>query len=359
MKLQVILRSRKRGILLALILFFLFVYIFVKLVFPGTDPFVRLVSYITNPYLILIDKFSNLILHWTGSPISIQNHNISLNGILIDGSTTKIMYKKATIFYILILWLTRTSIQRKIYFSSIYLVLSFLAASIYIVSAARLIAGDSNNTSIISSINGIVFFCMNTILLIWYLINEEPNSDSSLNISGISKLLERKLLDIIIILYGYSILLFSLGYFYFKLYIEFLLKTSQGILGILGYDSVVESELLIGNNGSISVYRTCLGFMTMFLFASMVYLTGNKHKRGWGYIMFGLLLLNLANIVRIVLLFMHIQKYGDFMLSLEVHDIYNYIIYFIVFILWVVWFERLMDPKITKRISLLFQRSKS
>jgi hypothetical protein len=46
-----------------------------------------------------------------------------------------------------------------------------------------------------------------------------------------------------------------------------------------------------------------------------------------------------------VLLFIHIQKNGNYELAMDVHDMYNYIIYIIVFGLWVIWFERFSDIK--------------
>jgi exosortase/archaeosortase family protein len=157
-------------------------------------------------------------------------------------------------------------------------------------------------------------------------------------------------------LYVYSIVLFSLGYFDFSLYTDFLLKSSKGILGLLGYDAVMEPSLLIGKNGTIFIENGCMGFKTMFLFAALVYLTGNKHKRGWDHIIFGLLILNFLNILRIVLLFIHIQKHGDYVLATDHHELYKYIFYFIVFVLWVIWFERLMDLKTIKSIRSFLKR---
>ncbi len=355
-KLKVNFHNRRIYIILALILILLLAYIFFKVSSGKADSFGKFLSCITNPYLLFIEKFANIILRWTGTSLSIQNNGIYNNGLLIDSLTTQIIFKKATVFYILILWFTRTTAWKKIYFTGIYLVLSFLSSSIYLVAETYSIAGDFNYTSIISTTHSVLFICMNTTLLFWYLINKNSRPDSPSNISVIAKLTERKLLDIIIILYGYSIVIILLGYFNFRLYIDILLKSSKGILGLLGYDSVIEPFLLTGNNGSIFVHSSCLGFMTMFLFAALVYLTGNKNKRGWGYIIFGLLLLNLLNILRIVLLFIHIQKHGDYVLAMDVHDLYNYVIYFIVFVLWIIWFERLMDLKTIKSIKSFFKK---
>jgi exosortase/archaeosortase family protein len=253
------------------------------------------------------------------------------------------MYKKVTIFYISLLWLTRSSTWRRIGFTGIYLVLGFLFAVIYNVAGAYYINVDNYIYVLLSTIYGLVFLSMNTILLVWYLMNRKSWSLSPSKPSAIINWIERKLPDIIILLYVYSVILFSLGFVNFRLWIRFLFGTSQKILGLLGYEAVLESNLLIGDNGSISLSLGCLGLMTMFLFAALIYLTGNKDRRTWWYIIFGVLLLNLANIARFVLLFIHLQKYGDYMFAMEVHDLYNIAIYSIVFILWVIWFERFTD----------------
>jgi exosortase/archaeosortase family protein len=343
MNLKSFIHGRKANVFLALFLILLLAYLAVKFIFPGTDPLISILSFFTNPVLLLVEKFSSIILRWTGSALTIRDHSISLNGIPVDGFTTQIMYKKATLFFMLVIWLTRASTQKKIFFTAIYLVLGFLSASAYNIAGAFSITGDTTNASIISTTHCIVFLCMNTILLIWYLINNKSWSANPSGVKYFPDLLERKLPDIIKIIYVYIIVLFSLGYFDFSLLIDFILKSSQRIVGLLGYHAVVEDTLLLGDNGSISMYRTCLGIMTMFLFAALVYLTGSRHKRGWGFIIIGLFILNLANIARIVLVFIHLQKHGDYLLALDVHDLYNYATYVIVFILWVIWFEKFMD----------------
>jgi exosortase/archaeosortase family protein len=345
MKLREIFSNRKINIIVASLLILLLTYIVFKFLFPGTDPFLRFLSFITNPYLILVEKFANIILRWSGSPFTIQNHIAIMKGIPVEGFTTQIMYKKLTLFYIILLWLTRSSTMKKIGFTGIYLVLGFLSTTFYNVAETYSFKGDTYKHVLFSTPHSLVFFFMNTILLVWYLMNKKYWSVSPSKHSSVVNLSERKLPDIIIILYAYSVVLFSLDSFDFKLWISFLFGTSQKILGLLGYDAVVESNLLIGGNGSISMARDCLGFMTMYVFAALVYLTGNKDRRTWWYIFFGVLMLNLANIVRFVLLFIHIQKHGDYVLAMEVHELYNYAIYTIVFILWVIWFEKFADIK--------------
>jgi exosortase/archaeosortase family protein len=348
MKLKDILHNRKNHIFFASLLILLLVYLALKIIFPGSFSLTQLLADITNPYLILVEKFANFILQRLGSSLIFQNHIVTLNGIPIDGFVAQIMYKKFTLFYILVLWFTKSFSWEKILFTILYLAISFIAVSFYNVAEAFSLTGISYNNTLISTIHGVVIFLLNTLLLIWYWINKGSSSESSTTASGITKLLARKLFDIILLIYVYAILLFSIDHFDFNLLIEFILKSSQKILGILGYGSLVKDNLLIGQNGSISLARPCLGIMTLFYFAALLYLTSKQYKKVWVYIIIGLLVLNIANIIRIVTLFIYIQKNGTD-LALDVHDMFTYITYFIVFILWVIWFEKFMNIRGKKK----------
>ena len=150
--------------------------------------------------------------------------------------------------------------------------------------------------------------------------------------------------------YVYLILgYFSLGCFEFTPWVNFLFNSSHEILGWFNVDSVVESQILIGENGSLSMLKSCLGLNTMLLFASLVFIMGENSWTSWIYILFGLVILNIANIIRLVLLFMHLQKHGTYIGLVDYHDLYDYIIYGIVFILWVIWFEKFSNTGILRK----------
>jgi exosortase/archaeosortase family protein len=148
-------------------------------------------------------------------------------------------------------------------------------------------------------------------------------------------------MHVIIIIYIYIIgTAFLVEFFDYTLWIHFVFTSAQKILGLMGYEAIVEPFHLVGANGLIYMSKGCLGFQTMLLFAILVFLTGKNNKNRWIYIITGLIFLNLVNIMRFVFLFIYLQKHGDYTLAMDVHDMYNYITYFIVFILWVVWFEK-------------------
>ncbi len=341
-----ILSRGKIYILILGVLLFLSIYILTSFTFLGAE-FFSFITLITHPFFLLIENFANLFLHWIGSNIAIQNNSITHNGIVTAGFTSQIMYKKLTFFYIILVWLTKTSNLKKTAFTAVFLITGFLCATAYLITEAFYIVDKTNYSTLFSATSSIVFFLMNTIFLLWYWYHKKSSIVNSSQVSITPKILESKLFDIIKVIYVYAIILFSLSYFDFKIMIDIILKSSSAILGIFGYISSIESNVLSGSYGSISIYRTCLGIMMMFLFASLVYLTGNDHKRSWKYILFGLAVLFISNILRIVMLFIYIQHYGT-ELAIDVHDLFNYITYIIVFILWVVWFERYMELKTIK-----------
>lgn len=336
----------------AIIIVLLVAYFFLSFLFPGRNPINLLLSHIAYPLLILVEHFANYIFIWTGSALSIHDQQLILNELPVNEFTIKIMYKKIILFFIITLWLTRSSTRNRIIFSAIYLILGFLSTTAYNVALAFEITDSSQPSFALSIAFTLVFICLNTTMLIWYLINRKAWVENLSGSKGIGNLLEKKLPDILKVVYVYAMVLFSLGYFDFDLLIGIILRSSHSIVEMLGYHAFIEDNMLIGENGSVSLYRTCLGIMTMFLFAAVVYITGNEKKKGWIFLAIGVLVLNIANIMRITLVFLHLQKHGDYMLTMDIHDLYNYATYFIVFILWVIWFEKYMDLETIKGIRL-------
>jgi exosortase/archaeosortase family protein len=353
MKLRDILLCRKTKVFVISILILLFTCIILRFLIFDSDPLIPFLYSVADSYLLLIEKFANLILLWTGSPVTIQNHIILLNRSQVSGFTTEVKYNEVLIVFLFLFWLTKTSTREKICYTVLLIVICFLFASIYNAVGAHLAANDSDNvSSVLSIIHNIGYLSMITILFIWYWFNKESITNSLSKLPINTKLLEKIIFEIFIVIYIYIIVIwFFYLYFDFNLWIDFLFKSSQKILSIFGYDAKVEPFFLIGNNGSIYMVKACLGFKTMFLFASIVYLTGNDNKRRWIYIISGLLFLNFVNIIRFVLLFIHIQKHGGYVLAMDLHDMYNYITYFIVFILWIIWFEKFADIRSIKKKS--------
>lgn len=327
-----------------LILAIIGAYFILSLLVLNSNPLLSLLSSIDNAYLLLVERFSNQILVWTGSNINIDNHIAFLNNYQLDGFFSETLYKKWGIILLFFVLITRSSALKKSLFAAVVITSNFILVSFDIALKAYLASLDQYYQTLPSLSLALGILIMVTILVLWYMINKISirNSLSELNIN--TEIFEKKIPAIITVIYLYIFVgYFLIEAFEFQAWIDFLFGTSKKLLTLLGYKSTVEPFYLLGDNGNIYMTKSCLGIRTMLLFALVIYLTGNNIKIRWIYITFGILFLNIVNILRFVLLFIHIQKNGDYVLAMDIHDVYNYTIYVIVFILWVIWFEWFSD----------------
>jgi len=104
--------------------------------------------------------------------------------------------------------------------------------------------------------------------------------------------------------------------------------------------------MLVGDKGYVYITEGCLGFTTMFIFASFIYLTGKfKEIKMWIYMLAGLIIINIANIMRLVLIFLKLQNTGSIDKARDLHDLLNFLIYLLVFVLWIIWIEKFVRKK--------------
>jgi len=268
---------------------------------------------------------------------------VILNNVKLDGFIPEIRLIKWMALFLFLVFITKTSFSRRILFSFLLILVHCLIVSVYVAVGAYLSGFSDPIYSFLSIPITLGLLIMVTILFYWFKRHKEAilNSLSKLKIN--TKRFENGY-RVMIIIYIYIILSsFLFEFFEFRLWIDFLFISAQKILALMGYEAVVEPFYLIGANGSISMIKGCLGFQTMLLFAVMVFLTGIRNKYRWIYTLAGLVFLNVVNIFRFVFLFIHIQKHGDYILAMDIHDMYNYITYFIVFILWIIWFEKFAE----------------
>ena len=276
--------------------------------------------------------------------VSFVGNKVIYNGNELSGFVTETLFKKWDVGLIFFFWITRASLRRKFLWTFILILVSFLLVSLHnAIGAYSLIQGFNTDRFYALSLT-LGIFMMITIGYLWYSRNRENILNGWVAKKIGSDFLRGKMPLIIIVIYLYVFLRsFILPVFEFEPWISFLFNTSAKILRSLGYWVKVEPFYLIGKNGTIYMSKGCLGFKTMLLFASVVYITGKSYKKRFFYIAGGLLFLNIVNIIRFVLLFIHIQKNGGYQLAIDLHEMYKYITYSIVFIMWVIWFERFSD----------------
>lgn len=332
--------SKRKYILLSI--FFLLVFLIIVGIF-GYSRIVIIINDFLEPYLALVERIANWIFRLLGSDVSIVDHKVIFQEEVI-WQHGGINYKKWVLFLMIFFWITPTSIKWKALFSILVLASNFIGSitDVVLTSLLATITPDGHDVSYIGHAPHLLF--MLTLLTTWIWRERRTLVNAFAKIKVNLRFIEKKLPLIFVAVYLYAFMsTVVLGCFQYTTWINFLFKSSATILHWLDYQVYVDSHFLIGENGTIYFAKGCLGFNTMLLFAAIVLITSKHSYIKWLYILFGIIILNLVNIIRFVLLFIHIQKHGGYVLNMDLHDMYNYVIYGIVFILWIIWFEKYSD----------------
>jgi len=108
----------------------------------------------------------------------------------------------------------------------------------------------------------------------------------------------------------------------------------------LGDDFAPKVRLLLDGHSVVSVYEGCNGLNVMIIFvAFLMAYAGNARRLLW-FIPFGLLVIHLINLVRIILLFFVAEYYKHYLYFTHKY-LFTAVIYVVVLILWYWWITRL------------------
>lgn len=312
-------------------------------ILPESNPVRQLFHSFSEFYLAVSLRLSLSIIKLAGFISLFPDHISDVGNTFPVFFNPELRYKKLLLAVIILIWMTKAATSKKMVFSAAVLAVHFLAVTFY--NTAGLSCNILSDPELVFSVpDTIAVFLLFTSAIIWFRLHPVSIFKSlyklHIDLSG----LKFKITPFIIIIYIYIILnQFIFEYFTFSGWVSFLFIPAQKILSLLGFNAVVNSTYLIGDNGTIYMAKFCLGIKTMYLFSAIVYLTGRKSIARWIYIAAGIVIINIINILRFVLLFEHIQRYGDYTLGIDLHLLYNLVLYSIVFLLWVYWFERYSD----------------
>ncbi len=317
-------------------------YSFLRYFLFRSDPLIPLLSILDDNYLLLAEQFANKLLYLLGSSYAIDHHIVFFNNEQMWEIVTVTILKKWALLLFLFIWLTKSSLKNRILFTVLVVLVNFFLLSSELAFSVRIDPSIEHVRYIaIMIFRTVGVLSMTSILFLWYWKNKEVILGGIQKLGINTELLERKFSVIVILTYIYAIVgIFLLQYFNYLGWINFIFEITRKILLAFGYVATVDTFYLIGEHGTIYMAKYCLGFKTMLLFASLVFLTAENIKRSLIYIGAGLVFLNIVNIFRFVFLFIHIQKHSGYELAIDLHDMYKYITYSIVFILWVIWFEK-------------------
>jgi len=342
---QFVLKNRKYTILFAVLAFIILAFFILQVFILDYDLFFELKWILGNTYLFLIETITNPILSILGSNAYLEYNSLYSYGAAAREFIPEIRYEVWTALLVVIVWLIKSPVSKKVIYSVLFVLANFFANLLNTVTGAYLAAHDIQSHSIIAISNTIGLLIIFTIFFAWYRNYKEPVLTRLGKFKLNKSLLESDWL-VLLSVYGFILISsFLIEIFDFKIWIGFLFTSAKKVLQLFGYEVVVDNLRLIGPNGKILMSKACLGFQLMLLFTIMIVLTGDNRKARWKYIITGIIFLNLVNILRFVFLFVHLQKHGDYLLSIEAHNLYNLITYIIVFLLWVLWFEVFADAR--------------
>lgn len=114
---------------------------------------------------------------------------------------------------------------------------------------------------------------------------------------------------------------------YIKWWRTFCIESSATILRWLGHTVITnETQLkVIGKFGFTLVY-SCLGYGIMSVFTAFCISFPNPFKHRWGFMIAGLVFIQLLNTIRFVLLSLYWNKRAP-LIKMDHHDLFNIIIY--------------------------------
>ncbi|MFZ5940843.1 MAG: hypothetical protein ACOYXB_09730 [Bacteroidota bacterium] len=312
---------------------------------------------ILKPYFVAAEYLANAVVGLITDGVHITQHKIVFenylpyyeeNRLIIDNWPSYLLYLKWTIFILFSVWVFGRKIKRKLYFTLLLVLTHFFA----VFSGLVLIAGigpylvDPDSLTELRP-HSLGALAMYGLFVLWLNTGWQEVKDVLSDFGVKVRLTERKKNEILWLVLIF-ILLKSIfvPYFNYYSYIHFLLSATRGLVGLMGYEAQISGPYLHGTfGGSLFMAKWCLGFITMFIFASFVWLTRDRNRTALWYILSGILFLHVVNIVRLAVLFSYVQHHSDTKAISNHHGIYNIVVYSLIFLMWVLWYERFVAGK--------------
>ena len=142
------------------------------------------------------------------------------------------------------------------------------------------------------------------------------------------------------------------NYYVFALYeegvcylTEFIANSVKTILNLFGYHCYTFGKIISDTYfGSLILDRGCVGRTVMVVFSAFIIATPAEVKRKVLYILSGLAVIILLNVLRIIMLMLVLRYYPDWF-DFTHEYLFKYFLYLGVFLLWVFWINKYRKPK--------------
>ena len=309
-------------------------------------------SFLETTYFGAIEISTNWVLALTKTDVAINpDHQIifhetseyvKANQPILRDWTDFLLFKKWSVFILFFVWVFSSSIKSRFLYTLFFCLghfISVVSGLLLLTVVGPVVVSPGSLSQLRPNIFGVLI--MLTLFVVWFK-NNYTTFVSTLGKLRINIRLSNKTIkEIIAVVYLYSILrYFVVPYFNFYFYINFLLTATNSLVSLFNYHGKIDGPYLVGEGGTLFMAKWCLGFVTMFIFSSMIFLTGKDAKSIIYFTLTGIILLHIANIIRLATLFIIVQNISDPEKIDNHHFVYNLIVYVFVFMMWVVWFEK-------------------
>jgi exosortase/archaeosortase family protein len=329
-------------------------YFLLRLFVLETDPLIPLLNSIYRTYLLLPEWIANAFFNLLDAGVSIENHILMYENTgpyqesyatFIDNWPKYLMHKRWSLLLLVVIWSIITSVRRKIRFTALFIMVHIVSvvAGLYLIGVTGPKIVDENTSFFLSPTlaGNLLMFIL---LLLWAFKNKQEISTTFQKLGIKIEISDRKIHEILLLLFFFFILRdYLIPFLAFKPYVNFFLEVTRGISSLFGHNGNILGVHLIGANGALALAKHCLGFMTMYVFVSVVYFTrpNNMVRITWLFIAGGSILIFLSNIARLVLVFVIAQGENGYHRASMHHEVYNIGVYIFIFLMWVVWFEKI------------------
>ncbi len=124
---------------------------------------------------------------------------------------------------------------------------------------------------------------------------------------------------------------------YIRWWRKFYLESSAGILRGFNYTVLTnETDLMVVGKGGIRLVYSCLGYGVISVFAAFCLTFPNPFKHRFGFLTVGLILIQLMNILRFVLLSLYWDRRHP-LFGMDHHDLFNIVIYLLLIGICYLW----------------------
>ncbi len=134
-----------------------------------------------------------------------------------------------------------------------------------------------------------------------------------------------------------------------------LLFISQSILTVMSYNTHIVDRYIYLDKYAVYLGDPCLGVVVTLTFIFIICSIKSNWLNKLIYLFLGSFVMMLMNSVRIVYLLLHLNKYGHYTLTMEVHNLSDYFFYTVVFIMiliYILWFQNIRFSPMLARVRL-------